>query len=170
MQSARSQNAKHAFRSSHYFHLQVARCNQTAAFFFFFTYYLKKKRRRVCNYSQLLNNHNQIHSGSWRLKAHFLLFASARKFAKIQSRRASRIICDSCHASVTEQVSGGILQRGCGQFITQCILLPGNHKEDTADPCAGQQHVHPDVRRQGIKEGEYAWIGAVWFPVQDADA
>lgn len=51
----------------------------------------------------------------------------------------------------------------------QSVLLPGNHKEHTANSCAGQQHVHPDVRRQGIKEGEHAWIGAVRFAVQDAD-
>lgn len=51
----------------------------------------------------------------------------------------------------------------------ESILLPGNNKEHTTDSRAGQQHVHPDVRRQGIKEGEHARIGAVWFAVQDAD-
>lgn len=49
------------------------------------------------------------------------------------------------------------------------ILLPGNNKEHTTNARAGQQHVHPDVRRQGIKEGEHARIGAVRFAVQNAD-
>lgn len=48
-------------------------------------------------------------------------------------------------------------------------LSPGNHKEHTADACAGQQHVHPDVRRQGVQEGEDARIGAIGFAVQDTD-
>lgn len=48
-------------------------------------------------------------------------------------------------------------------------LSPGNHKEHAADAGAGQQHVHPDVRRQGVQEGEDARIGAVGFAVQDAD-
>lgn len=48
-------------------------------------------------------------------------------------------------------------------------LLPGNNKEHAADACACQQHVHPDVRRQGVQEGEDARIGAVGFAVQDAD-
>lgn len=48
-------------------------------------------------------------------------------------------------------------------------LSPGNNKEHAADACAGQQHVHPDVRRQGVQEGEDARIGAVGFAVQDAD-
>lgn len=51
----------------------------------------------------------------------------------------------------------------------ESILLPGNNKEHTTDSRTGQQHVHPDVRRQGIKEGEHARIGAVRFAVQDAD-
>ena len=50
------------------------------------------------------------------------------------------------------------------------ILLPGNDKQHTADPGAGQEHIHPDVRRQGIKEGEDARISAVGFTVQDTDA
>lgn len=48
-------------------------------------------------------------------------------------------------------------------------ILPGNNKEHAADACARQQHVHPDVRRQGVQEGEDARIGAVGFAVQDAD-
>lgn len=50
------------------------------------------------------------------------------------------------------------------------ISLPGDDKEHTADSRAGKQHVHPDVGRKGIKEGEHARVGAVWFTVQDADA
>lgn len=51
----------------------------------------------------------------------------------------------------------------------RCDLSPGDHKEHTADPGAGQQHVQPDVRGQRVKEGEDAGVGAVGFTIQDAD-
>lgn len=51
----------------------------------------------------------------------------------------------------------------------RCDLSPGDHKEHTADPGAGQQHVQPDVRGQRVKEGEDAGVGAVGFAIQDAD-
>lgn len=47
--------------------------------------------------------------------------------------------------------------------------LPGNNKQYTADTEACQQHIHPDIRRQWVEEGEYSWIGAVGFVVEDAD-
>lgn len=52
----------------------------------------------------------------------------------------------------------------------ESIVLPRNHKQHTADACAGQQHVHPDVRGQGIEEGEHARVGAVRLAIKDADA
>ena len=52
----------------------------------------------------------------------------------------------------------------------ESLLSPGDDEEHTADSGAGQQHVHPDVRRQRIEEGEHARVGAVGFAVQDADA
>lgn len=48
--------------------------------------------------------------------------------------------------------------------------LPGNNKQHTADTKACQQHIHPDIRRQRVEEGEYSWIGAIGFVVEDADA
>ncbi len=48
--------------------------------------------------------------------------------------------------------------------------IPGYHKEHTAHSKTGQQHVHPDIRGEGVEEGEDTWIGAVWFVVQYADA
>lgn len=57
--------------------------------------------------------------------------------------------------------------------IASCIslagLLPGNDKEHTADAEASQQHIHPDIRRQRVEEGEHSRIGAVGFVVEDAD-
>lgn len=48
--------------------------------------------------------------------------------------------------------------------------LPGNNKKHTADTKACQQHIHPDIRREWVKEGEDAWICAVGFVVEDADS
>lgn len=62
-----------------------------------FSYY-RRKRWRVCNYSQLLNSHNQIHSGSWWLKAHSPLFLSSRNLLKYSRAKTSQLICDSCQA------------------------------------------------------------------------
>lgn len=47
--------------------------------------------------------------------------------------------------------------------------LPGNDKQHTADTEACQQHIHPDIRRQWVEEGEHSWIGAIGFVVEDAD-
>lgn len=48
------------------------------------------------------------------------------------------------------------------------ITLPGDDKEDAADTQVGEEHVHPDVRGQGIEEGEDAGVGAVGLAIQDA--
>ena len=48
-------------------------------------------------------------------------------------------------------------------------FLPSDDKEHTADAEAGQQHIHPDIRRQRVEEGEHSRIGAVGFVVEDAD-
>jgi len=48
--------------------------------------------------------------------------------------------------------------------------IPGYHKKHAAHSKTGQQHVHPDIRGEGVEEGEHAWIGAIWFSVQYADA
>lgn len=47
--------------------------------------------------------------------------------------------------------------------------LPGNDKQHTADTQAGQQHIHPDIRRERVEEGEDSWVGAVGFVVENAD-
>lgn len=49
-------------------------------------------------------------------------------------------------------------------------ILPGNDEQHTADPEAGQQHIHPDVRREWVQEREDAWIGAIGFVVEDRDS
>lgn len=74
------------------------------------------------------------------------------------------------------QSSANTHMQGCpercssqGKIKKKNSLSPGNNKEHAADACAGQQHVHPDVRRQGVQEGEDARIGSVGFAVQDAD-
>lgn len=48
--------------------------------------------------------------------------------------------------------------------------IPGYHKKHAAHSKTGQQHVHPDIRGEGVEEGEHPWIGAIWFSVQYADA
>jgi hypothetical protein len=48
--------------------------------------------------------------------------------------------------------------------------LPCNHKEHTTNSQAGQEHIHPNVWRQGVEEGEDAWIGPIGFSVENADA
>lgn len=53
---------------------------------------------------------------------------------------------------------------------TTFFSLPGNNKKHTADTKACQQHVHPDIRRERVKEGEDSWICAVGFVVEDADS
>lgn len=49
-------------------------------------------------------------------------------------------------------------------------ILPSDHKQDAADAEARQQNVHPDIRRQGVEEGEDPRVGAVGLVVEDADA
>lgn len=49
------------------------------------------------------------------------------------------------------------------------VPLPGDDKEHAADPQVGEEDVHPDVRRQGVEEGEHAGVGPVGLAVQDAD-
>lgn len=48
--------------------------------------------------------------------------------------------------------------------------IPGYHKKHAAHSKTGQQDVHPDIRGEGVEEGEHPWIGAIWFSVQYADA
>lgn len=48
-------------------------------------------------------------------------------------------------------------------------ILPGDNEQNAADAQTCQQDVHPDVRRQGVKEGEDSWISAIGFVVEDAD-
>lgn len=49
------------------------------------------------------------------------------------------------------------------------VPLPGYDEQHAADPQVGQEDVHPNVRRQGVEEGEDAGVGPVGLPVQDAD-
>lgn len=49
------------------------------------------------------------------------------------------------------------------------IPLPGYDKEHAADPQVGEEDVHPDVRRQGVEEGEHTGVGPVGLAVQNAD-
>lgn len=49
-------------------------------------------------------------------------------------------------------------------------ILPSDNKQNAADAKTCQQNIHPDVRRQGVEEGEHAWICAIGFVVEDADA
>lgn len=49
-------------------------------------------------------------------------------------------------------------------------ILPSDNEQDAADTKTRQQNIHPDVRRQGVEEGEHPWIGAIGFVVEDADA
>lgn len=43
--------------------------------------------------------------------------------------------------------------------------LPGDDEEDTADTQVGKEHVHPDVRGQGVEEGEDTGVGAIGLAV-----
>lgn len=49
------------------------------------------------------------------------------------------------------------------------VPLPGYDKQHAADPQVGEEDVHPNVRRQGVEEGEHAGVGPVGLPIQDAD-
>lgn len=46
-------------------------------------------------------------------------------------------------------------------------MLPGYDKQHTTDTQASQQNIHPDIRREGVEEGEDPRIGAVGLAVQD---
>lgn len=48
--------------------------------------------------------------------------------------------------------------------------VPGDDEQHTADPETGQQHVHPDVRRERVQEREYTWIRAIGFVVENGDS
>lgn len=45
-------------------------------------------------------------------------------------------------------------------------MLPGYDKQHTTDTQASQQNIHPDIRRQGVEEGEDPRVGPVWLAVQ----
>lgn len=48
--------------------------------------------------------------------------------------------------------------------------LPCDHEEHTTDSQASQQHIHPNVWRQGVEERENTWVGSIGLPVKDANA
>lgn len=52
--------------------------------------------------------------------------------------------------------------------LAKALPLPGDDKEDTADPQVGEEHVHPDVWGQGVEEGEDTRVGAVGLAIEDA--
>lgn len=49
--------------------------------------------------------------------------------------------------------------------LAMALPLPGDDEEDTADTQVGEQHIHPDVRGQGVEEGEDTGVGAVGLAV-----
>lgn len=51
--------------------------------------------------------------------------------------------------------------------ITGSDMLPGYDKQHTTDTQASQQNIHPDIRREGVQEGEDSGVGAVGLAVED---
>lgn len=47
-------------------------------------------------------------------------------------------------------------------------MLPGYDKEHTTDTQVGQQNIHPDIRGEGVQEGEDAWVCTIGLAVQNA--
>lgn len=54
----------------------------------------------------------------------------------------------------------------CEAVITGSDMLPGYDKQHTTDTQVSQQNIHPDIRRQGVEEGEDPRVGPVWLAVQ----
>lgn len=45
-------------------------------------------------------------------------------------------------------------------------MLPGYDKQHTTDTQVSQQNIHPDIRREGVEEGEDPRVGPVGLAVQ----
>lgn len=66
-------------------------------------------------------------------------------------------------------VPGSLNLQPWARALAMALPLPGDDKEDTADTQVGEQHIHPDVRGQGVEEGEDTGVGAVGLAIEDAD-
>lgn len=49
--------------------------------------------------------------------------------------------------------------------LAMALPLPGDDEEHTADTQVGKQHIHPDVRGQGVEEGEDTGVGAIGLAI-----
>lgn len=53
--------------------------------------------------------------------------------------------------------------------VDRFLTVPSDDEEHAANSQACQQNIHPDIRGEGVEEGEDPRVGAVGFAVQDTD-